>query len=119
MLSAGIGQSGTVQPDFDPRESAEVTDRRFDAVVVGLGHDDPRFVRRVSPPVRARVPVVALALGIGLVATVLLGIVPLGLGLHRHSTALLATGGVGLLVLPLLVPVVVRVVVRRVRPLWA
>ena len=108
-----------MQRDFEPGEPSHVTERRFDAVVVALTTDDPRFARRCSAPRKARLPAGALALLVGLLITVAGGVVPLAMGLHLRSGALLAVGGVGLILLPLVVPLAVRGLVRRVRPLWA
>jgi hypothetical protein len=110
------GDSGTVQQDDD---SASVTNRRFSSIVAALGHDDPRFVRRFSPPRPGRPGAGHLMIMIGLAATLLLGALPLALGLHLQVTALLVVGAVGCLVLPLAGPVAVRVVLMRIRPLWS
>jgi hypothetical protein len=110
------GDSGTVQQDDD---SASVTNRRFSSIVAALGHDDPRFVRRFSPPRPGRAGAGHLMIMIGLAATLLLGALPLALGLHLQITVLLVVGAVGCLVLPLAGPVAVRVVLMRVRPLWS
>ena len=107
-----------MQRDFDPGEPADVTDRRFDAVVVALAAEDPRFARRTSTPRTARLPAGALAIVVGLLVTLAAGVVPLAIGLHLHSDALLTVGAIGLIVLPVAVPLAVRGVVRRIRPLW-
>ena len=107
-----------MQRDFEPGEPSDVTERRFEAVVVALAADDPRFARRLSAPRAARLPAGALAMVVGLLVTVAGGVVPLAMGLHLRSDALLVVGAVGLIVLPLAVPLAVRGLVRRVRPLW-
>lgn len=107
-----------MQRDFEPGEPSDVTERRFDAVVVALVAGDPRFARRVAAPRPSRLSAGGLALLIGLLVTLAVGFVPLALGLHRHSDVLLAVGAVGLIVLPLAVPLAVRALVRRARPLW-
>ena len=104
-----------MQQDDDP---AGVTDRRFGAIVAALGREDPRFVRRCSPPPPGRLGAGHLMVLVGLVSTVLLGAVPLALGLHLQLTALIVLGAVGCLVLPLAGPVTVRVVLAHARPLW-
>ena len=109
------GDAATVQQDDDP---ASVT-RRFSSIVAALGHDDPRFVRRCSPPRPGRPGAGHLMIMIGLAATLLLGALPLALGLHLQITALLVVGAVGCLVLPLAGPVAVRVVLMRIRPAWS
>lgn len=104
-----------MQQDDDP---ASVTNRRFSSIVAALGHDDPRFVRRCSPRRPGRPGVGHLMIVIGLAATLLLGALPLALGLYLEITALLVAGAVGCLVLPLAGPVAVRVVLMRIRPAW-
>jgi hypothetical protein len=54
---------------------------------------------------------------VGFMATVVLGVVPLALGIHFGVTALIVLGAVACLVLPIGAPIAVRVVLRRVRPL--
>ena len=54
---------------------------------------------------------------VGVLVTLLLGIVPLALGLHTGVIALLVVGAIGCAVLPVAVPLAVRVLVRRARPM--
>jgi hypothetical protein len=104
-----------VEQDDETRRPVE--DDRFAAIVGALERDDPRFVRRVSVPRRTRISAGALMILLGLAATVLLGAAPLALGLHFGVTALVVVGALGCLVLPVGVPLVVGMVLRRVRPL--
>jgi hypothetical protein len=90
---------------------------RFAAIVAALRRDDPRFARRVSAPPPHGPAVGDLMLFFGLVASVLLGVVPLAVGIQLGAPALIVLGAVGCLVLPAGGPVAVRVVLRRVRPL--
>ena len=94
------------------------TDRRFAAVVAALGAEDPRFLRRVSRPRPGRPDGGHLMLGVGLLLTLVLGVVPLAVGLHLQVTALLLVGAIGCAVLPPAGPLTTRAVLRRVRPLW-
>ncbi|MCD2188902.1 DUF3040 domain-containing protein [Actinomycetospora soli] len=91
-------------------------DRRFAALVGALRTGDPRFARRVSEPHRLRSGQIMTLLGF--VATVLLGLIPLTLGIHLQAAVLLTLGAIGTAFSPVLVPPVVGVVLARVRPLW-
>jgi hypothetical protein len=88
----------------------------YTQIVRALERQDPRFVRRVSAP--------AGGLGVGdlmilgaLVATVLLGVIPLALGLQVGASALVGLGAAGCLLLPVAAPPAIRAVLRRLRPL--
>ncbi|WP_433800067.1 DUF3040 domain-containing protein [Actinomycetospora sp. CA-084318] len=91
-------------------------DRRFAALVGALRTSDPRFARRFSEPHRLRSGQIMTLLGF--VATVLLGLIPLTLGIHLQAAVLLTLGAIGTAFSPVLVPPVVGVVLARVRPLW-
>lgn len=92
-------------------------DERFDGIVAHLRHEDPRFVRRVSAPPAVGLGVGDLMIVVGLVATVLLGVVPLAIGLHAGAMPLLVAGALGCALLPVGAPLLVRTVLRRARPL--
>ncbi|MHC1561102.1 DUF3040 domain-containing protein [Actinomycetospora sp. C-140] len=100
-----------------PDRPADPVAERFGAIVSALAREDPRFARRVSAPAPGRMGAGNLALVLGLVATVLLGAVPLVLGLHLGSVVLCVVGAVGCLLLPVGVPLLLRTVLYRVRPL--
>ena len=89
----------------------------FDAIVRALAVQDPRFFRRVSPPKPRRLGVGHLMLLAGLVTTLLLGVVPLAIGVHTGSVALLVVGALGSTLLPAGAPLTVRIVLHKVRPL--
>lgn len=91
-------------------------DRRFADLVGVLRSSDPRFARRVSEPHRLRSGQIMTLLGF--VATVLLGLVPLALGIHLQAAVLLTLGAIGTAFSPVIVPPVVGVVLGRLRPLW-
>lgn len=98
------------RPEPDP------ADRRFAAIVGALRDEDPRFARRVAEAHRVRSGgIMVLA---GLVATLVLGVVPLAVGLQYGIMALLAVGAVGIALLPVFVPAVVGLVLARLRPAW-
>ena len=99
-------------------DGTSVTDRRFVALVAALGHEDPRFMRSVADRRTGRMGVGNLAVVAALAATVLLGAVPLGLGLHLSSGALIVLGAIGCVLLPVVVPLALVLVLRRVRPAW-
>jgi len=86
-------------------------------IVAALARQDPRFVRRVSPPPADGFGVGELMVLVGLLATVLLGVIPLALGLQAGASALVGLGAAGCLLLPVGAPLVVRAVLRRLRPL--
>ncbi|MFC5064186.1 DUF3040 domain-containing protein [Actinomycetospora atypica] len=111
------------QPDEDdPRDSAPAgagpapVDRRFAALVGTLRATDPRFARRVSEPYRFTSGHLMTILGF--VATVLLGIAPLVVGIQLQAAVLLTVGAIGTAFSPLVVPPVVGLVLARVRPAW-
>lgn len=54
----------------------------------------------------------------GLVATVLVGVLPLAVGLQTQIAALLAIGAVGIACTPVIVPPLVGVLLHRLRPAW-
>lgn len=127
MGGAERGQSGGVHPDDEPTarppradtpDPAGRTDRQFVALVDALRRNDPRFVRRLSarPP---RWPFLAdLMVVAGVLATLVLGVVPLALGVQLHLVEMLAVGALGCLLMPVGAPCLVRLIVGRVRPLW-
>lgn len=108
-------EHGPPARDTPAGRPADPDRERFLGIVAALTRQDPRFVRRVSPQKRGLV-IGDLMLVLGLVATVVLGALPLALGLHFGATALLAVGAAGCLVLPVGAPVIVRSVLRRTRP---
>ena len=97
--------------------SPDPYDERFDGIVAHLAALDPRFVRRVSAPPAVGLGVGDLMIVVGLVATVLFGVVPLGIGLHAGAVPLMVVGGLGCLLLPAGAPLAVRAVLRHTRPL--
>lgn len=97
--------------------SPDPDDQRFAGIVEHLATQDPRFVRRVSAPPPVGLGVGDLMIVVGLVATVLFGIVPLAIGLHAGVVSLLVVGAVGCVVLPAGAPLAVRAILRHVRPL--
>lgn len=102
----------------DPADrSADPDDERFAGIVAHLAHQDPRFVRRVSAPPPVGLGVGDLMIVVGLVATVLFGVVPLAIGIHAGVTSLLVVGALGCVLLPVGAPLAVRTVLRRTRPL--
>lgn len=126
MAGPSAQHPGRVEQDDEPVGAAGETDadrpadphaERFAAIVRGLARQDPRFVRRVTAPPPTGLAVGDLMLVLGLVATLLLGALPLALGLHSGITALLVMGGLGCVVLPVGAPLAVRAVLRRARPL--
>lgn len=111
------------QPDEDdPRDSAHAgggrapVDRRFADLVGALRSSDPRFARRVSEPHRFTGG--HLMAIVGFVATILLGIAPLTVGIQLQAAVLLTVGAIGTAFSPLVVPPVVGLVLARVRPAW-
>jgi hypothetical protein len=91
-------------------------DRAFAALVGTLRAADPRFARRVSEPRRLRSGQIMTLLGF--VATVLLGLIPLTVGIQTQAAVLLTLGAIGTAFSPVVVPPVVGLVLGRVRPLW-
>lgn len=91
-------------------------DRRFAAIVGALRTADPRFARRVSEPHRLRSGHIMML--VGLVATVLVGILPLAVGIQTQLAALLTVGAVGIAFAPVITPPLVGVLLQRLRPAW-
>ncbi|GLZ50434.1 DUF3040 domain-containing protein [Actinomycetospora sp. NBRC 106378] len=91
-------------------------DRGFASLVGTLRSSDPRFARRVSEPHRLRSGQIMTL--VAFVVTVLVGLVPLILGIHLQATALLTVGAIGTAFAPVVVPPVVGVILSRLRPLW-
>lgn len=89
----------------------------YTEIVRALARQDPQFVRRVSVPPPTGFGVGDLMILVGLVVTVLLGVLPLALGLQSGATALAVLGATGCLLLPVGAPLVVRAVLRWLRPL--
>ncbi|GAA4793010.1 hypothetical protein GCM10023200_30830 [Actinomycetospora chlora] len=115
MPSSALPHPGDVEQDDEIRR--RVADDRFAALVRALEQEDPRFVRRVSAPTRGRLSAGGLMVFGGLVATVVLGALPLVLGLHLGVPALVVIGAVGCVALPVGVPILLGTVLRRMRPL--
>ncbi|WP_433786138.1 DUF3040 domain-containing protein [Actinomycetospora sp. CA-101289] len=88
----------------------------YTQIVRALERQDPRFVRRVSEPAGGFGAGELMVL-LGLAATVLLGVIPLALGLQAGAPALVLLGTTGCLLLPVGAPLAVRGVLRRLRPL--
>lgn len=88
----------------------------YTQIVRALARQDPHFVRRVSAPADG-LGVADVMVLVGLLATVLLGVIPLALGLQADAAGLVALGATGCLLLPVGAPLVVRAVLRRLRPL--
>jgi Protein of unknown function (DUF3040) len=113
------------QPEEPDRAAEEIAAERavdpyrapFDAMVRALAVQDPRFVRRVSVPRARRLGVGHLMLLAGLVSTLLLGVLPLAIGVHTGSVVLLVIGALGSTLLPAGAPLAVRIVLHRMRPL--
>ena len=113
------------QPEEPDRAAEETAAERavdpyrapFDAMVRALATQDPRFVRRVSVPGPRRLAVGHLMLLAGLLSTLLLGVLPLAIGVHTGSVALLVIGALGSTLLPAGAPLAVRIVLHRMRPL--
>jgi hypothetical protein len=91
-------------------------DRRFAAIIGALRDADPRFARRVSEAHRLRSSHIMILAG--LVATLLVGVLPLAVGIQTQLAALLVVGAIGIAVGPVTVPPLVGVVLGRVRPAW-
>ncbi|HSK61942.1 MAG TPA: DUF3040 domain-containing protein [Actinomycetospora sp.] len=88
----------------------------YTQIVRALERQDPRFVRRVSAPAGGLGVGDLMILG-GLLATVLLGMIPLALGMQAGATALVGLGAAGCLLLPVAAPLGMRAVLWRLRPL--
>jgi hypothetical protein len=108
------GEDPTSERDTRPDRSP--IDRRFAAIVGALRASDPRFARRVSEPRRlGSGPIMMLT---GLVATVLVGVLPLAVGIQTQVAVLLAVGAVGIAIAPVIVPPLVGLLLHRMRPAW-
>lgn len=92
-------------------------DRAFAAIVRAMTIQDPRFVRRMTRRGPFGLGVGDVMMLVGLLTTVLLGVLPLAVGLHTGFVLLLVVGALGCTVLPVASPFVVRRVVLRRRPL--
>lgn len=119
----GRPHSGGVEHYEDPFPSSPTNapetpvDRAFAAIVRALAVEDPRFVRRVTTPGPGGLGTSEVMVAVGVLATVLLGILPLALGLQIGVVALLVLGAIGSVVLPLGAPLAVRALLRRTRPM--
>jgi hypothetical protein len=91
-------------------------DRRFAAIIGALRSEDPRFARRVAEARRLRSGQIMML--VGFLATLVLGVVPLALGVQTQITVLLTLGAVGIAFAPVSVPPVVGIVLGRMRPAW-
>lgn len=110
-----LTQSVPVEQYDQPRPTGP-TDP-FTAIVHALARQDPRFVRRMTAPAPGGLAVGDLMIVVGLVATVLLGVLPLALGLAHTLAGLTAVGVLGCLLLPVAAPLTVRALLRHLRPL--
>lgn len=126
MRPRSLAHPGRVeQPEEPDRAAGENPAERavdpyrapFDAMVRALAAQDPRFLRRVSVPRARRLGVGHLMLLAGLVTTLVLGVVPLAIGVHTGSVVLLVIGALGSILLPAGAPLAVRIVLHRTRPL--
>jgi hypothetical protein len=120
-----VGHPGEVHPGDEPgedptpegtRPERSPIDRRFAAIIGALRAADPRFARRVSEPHRLRSGQIMMLAG--LVATLLVGVLPLAVGIQTQLAALLTVGAIGIAFGPVIVPPLVGVVLGRVRPAW-
>ncbi|HEY2225502.1 DUF3040 domain-containing protein [Actinomycetospora sp.] len=100
----------------DTRPERGPVDRRFTSIIGALRADDPRFARRVSEARRLRSGQIMML--VGFVATLVLGMVPLALGVQTQITVLLTLGAVGIAFTPVTVPPLVGLVLGRLRPAW-
>ena len=91
----------------DTRPERSPIDRRFAAIIGALRAADPHFARRVSEARRLRSGQIMMLAG--LVATVLVGVLPLALGIQTQLAALLTVGAIGIAFGPVLVPPLVGV----------
>ena len=109
-------ESGEDPSSEGTRPERSPIDRRFAAIIGALHKADPRFARRVSEPHRLRSGQIMMLAG--LVATLLVGVLPLAVGLQTQLAALLTVGAIGIAFSPVIVPALVGVVLGRVRPAW-
>jgi hypothetical protein len=114
-VARDLPQSVGVEQYDQPRPTGP-TDP-FAAIVHALARQDPRFVRRLTAPAPGALAVGDLMIIVGLVATVLLGVLPLALGLAHALAGLAVVGAVGCLLLPVGAPLAVRALLRHRRPL--
>jgi hypothetical protein len=108
------GEEPTSEKDTRPERSP--VDRRFAAIIGALRAEDPRFARRVSEARRLRSGQIMML--VGFLATLLLGVIPLALGVQTQITVLLTVGAIGIAFIPVVVPPVVGFVLGRMRPAW-
>jgi hypothetical protein len=109
-------ESGEDPSSEGTRPGRSPIDRRFAAIIGALRTADPRFARRVSEPHRLRSGQIMMLTG--LVATLLVGVLPLAVGIQTQLAALLTVGAIGIAFGPVIVPPLVGVVLGRVRPAW-
>lgn len=103
-------------PEKDPRPERSPVDHRFAAIVAALRAADPHFARRVAEPRRlGSGPIMMLT---GLAAALLLGVLPLAVGIQTQLEVLLVTGALGIALTPVIVAMLVGVLLHRVRPAW-
>ncbi|MCD2192237.1 DUF3040 domain-containing protein [Actinomycetospora endophytica] len=100
----------------DTRPGRGPVDRRFAAIIGALRTEDPRFARRVSEARRLRSGQIMML--VGFLATLLLGVVPLALGVQTQITVLLTFGAIGIAFVPVIVPPMVGLMLGRMRPAW-
>ena len=109
-------ESGEEPTAEGTRPERSPVDRRFHAIIGALRTADPRFARRVSEPHRLRSGQIMMLAG--LVATLLVGVLPLAIGIQMQLAALLTIGAIGTAFGPVVVPPLVGVVLGRIRPAW-
>ena len=126
MTIGSVGQPEGVASDDDspgtPEQAADrtaATNRAFDAIVGALARADPMFMRRFSAHAPGGMAAGGLVVVLGLVATVVLGFIPLAVGAQLQIIGLLVAGAICSIAMPVLVPLLGRIVLGRVRPLWA
>lgn len=110
-MTLGIpGHRGGVESSHDPVRPAPPSpvDEAFADIVADLRAGDRRFARRVRHPADRRVGTLNLAIVVAALATVLLGVVPLAVGVHTGVLALLIVGAVSCVVLPVAIPACAR-----------
>ena len=115
-MEVHLDESGEDPTSEGTRPERSPVDRRFHAIVGALRATDPWFARRVSEPRRLRSGHIMILAG--LLATLLVGVLPLAVGIHTQLAALLTVGAIGIAFAPVIVPPLVGVVLGRVRPAW-
>lgn len=111
--SGGVEQ----HEDLPPGPPADTPVRSFAGIVRALGAEDPGFVRRLTRPGPASLGAGNVMIIVGLLAAVVLGVVPLAVGLHTGVLGLLVVGGLGCIVMPVAAPLAAGALVRHRWPL--